>query len=1418
MGKALRRLGLGCVVIAAVLVVAFGLLQTRPGKNLLAAVIARMASTPGSVWNIDRLGGTVPFRMTARKITLSDAAGSWLSLRDIRLDLAAADLLAGRVRVRLARAGEIDQARRPSGPSKPLAEALRVPHLPFAMTVDRLVIDRLALAPPVLGESVVATVAGSLSARGTTAHATLDVHRIDAEPGKIALNMNLSGSEPRLGLRLEASEPTGLVLDRIFGRTDRLPLALSIEGDGPVSDWRGRLTASAGPRARLDADLALAVAKETVVGLSATTDMAPLLPPGLAPLVGDHTTLALHAAFGNRVAIDRLLFATASGTVTGDAAFGGSDDAIAAHLRADLPDFSELAAITGGKPGGSAALTATLSGSERHPTVSADLSASGIRGFGSAADAVAAHLSAKPTGALDDPKTRIAILGRGHVSGLALPKGGALAARIGKRIDWSLAATAARDARSLELTKFTVTSGGLDLDAAGHLVAATGGAAGTINFTGTANGLRTGVAAADALLGEAPTIAGEIRRNEAGLLSADNLALTGAAAKLTGNARFDPASDGVNAALSIGIPRLEALRPALGIEIAGAVAGQVTAQGPLHRLKVATEIDGRHIAVGAASLERLRVAGVVADLSQPNAAIDGRFRAGGLDGRLTLAAAPIGNTGLSLGNLRLTAADCTIAGNLRIIFASGRVDGSLMGRLPDLSRWSRLTGRPLGGSLELTAGFTAAGAGQGLDLTINGTRLAAGAWAIGRLAVNARLANLWRHPTGSGRLSLSAVQSGGLDFSTATATFASQGPGRFAFQGSADGRPLSALFAGEAGLLSDGADLRLARLTGSLGGEHFALEQPLDLQQRGSGLAMSGLALRFGQGRITATGALKGEALAFSLNAANLPVAAAARLFGHPEVHGDLSLAASLGGSLRAPQGRFTLNAARLSLAISQQAKTPRLGLTVEGDWDGRAVEARGQVTGLRGDRMAFTGSVPLLLNPAPIGISVPAQGRLALSLQGSGEIGHLADLLPLGEDRLSGQFAADVSVGGTVAAPSASGQLRLTNAHYQNFASGAALTDLKADLVGEGDRFELASLSAGDGAGGSLEAQGSLVLGGALGPTAQFSAKLANFRVAARDEALATASGTVSVSGPLAALRVTAPLTIDRAEINLPNSLPPSVVVLNVTEINGRKPAAGQQPQAGAPALPAALDITLRLSGPVLVQGLGLDSQWGGRLKISGTAAAPKIAGSLVANRGSYALLGTSFRLTRGTITFDGTARIDPALDIVAEANAADITADVTIGGFASAPSVTLSSTPPLPRDEILARVLFGTGVKQMTAGQGLELAQAAATLSGGGPGVLDKLRGGLGLDWLRLGQGPAGAASSILNPSVVTPTSTSTTAVSAGKYIAPGVSIGVSQGVSPPTSKVTVEVDLGHHVTVDTEAGQNNGTGIGLNYNYDY
>src|SRR5262249_45385201 len=244
------------------------------------------------------------------------------------------------------------------------------------------------------------------------------------------------------------------------------------------------------------------------------------------------------------------------------------------------------------------------------------------------------------------------------------------------------------------------------------------------------------------------------------------------------------------------------------------------------------------------------------------------------------------------------------------------------------------------------------------------------------------------------------------------------------------------------------------------------------------------------------------------------------------------------------------------------------------------------------------------------------------------------------GEDRVSGRFAADLAVSGTVAAPAANGRLKLSDARYENFATGAVLTNIQADVVGDRDRFTLTSFSARDSAKGSLTAQGNVVLRSASGPTADLSARLADFRVAARDEAIATSTGTVSIAGALSAPKVGAALTIDRAEINLPASLPPSVVVLKVVETNSKTgkpppPAAGNQP----PPLPAALDIKIDMPGNIFVRGHGLDSEWRGKLTITGTSAAPAISGSLEQIRGSVDLLGKTFTLTRGRITFDGSA-----------------------------------------------------------------------------------------------------------------------------------------------------------------------------------
>jgi translocation and assembly module TamB len=1457
--KFLRWLGIALGLLALCCIAVFGLLQTRVGKDWLSREIAAAISDPDFTVAIDALGGIVPFRMTVQRIDIGDRDGVYLTLRDAGLDISASALLTGKAHIRSLTIAEADMARSSTAPSTtPFIDYLRVPHLPIAVALDRLSIGKLALAPPVLGENIVATVEGSGQLAGPKAEVNLDLHRVDGSAGKIRLAMALMGDPPVLSLRLDAAEPTGIILDRLLARSDHLPLAFSVSGAGALEDWHGRINASAGGIARLMADLTLAARNETILEISGTAEVAPLLPAEVAPLVGDRAVLSGRAAFGGRVVVDPLFVGVAAGRLAGSFAIGGPEKTVAGDFRADVPELSLLSGLLGQPLGGSAVIIASVTGTESRPSLDLKLSVSGLRVASSGAEHIETDIRATPTGAVENPETRIELAANGRIGGLVTPEGVVVPAELGRDLDWSLAGTAARDGRAIDLTQLSAQGLGAALSGTGRMTEAGAiegragltiadlrpfsgfaghpligsveleanaerkGAAGfTATVAGSANGLQTGIAAADALLEGSATIAGAIERDDAAVLTINRLAVSGAAASLSGDARFAAATNDLSAEVAVDLPRLKPLGAAFGAEVAGAASAQLNFAGPLDHQRLSGSLTGTALTAAGAKLDRLQLAAQVPDLSDQKATVEGSFHAQGLDGRLALAAELNGNSELVLPSFRLAAADSAIDGSLRVHLDTGLIRGSVTGRAADLAPWSRLAGTPLGGNVDFAVGLGARD-GQLVDFSLNAARLAAGSGsariAVGRLAAAGRFADIFRAPSGSARLSLGAASFGASDVTAANLSLDAPRPGRFVFQGDAKGQPLTLALAGDGALEPGRTDLRLTRLAGSLGGDRLSLEQPLTLSRHAGDLSFSGLALDFGTGRISGGGGLRGEAVSLSLNVAHLPIASAARLAGYRHMRGTVNAAATLAGTLRAPQGRLSLTASELTVAASKDSRLTKLGLGIDANWNGRNLDVKGQVTGLKDDRVALTGSVPLLLIPAPLGISVPPDGRLALQFQGAGQIEHLADLLPLGEDRVTGHFAADVAVGGTVASPAATGHLRLSDARYTNFATGAVLNNLQADIDGGRDRFSLTSFSATDNASGSLRARGEVVLNGSSGPSAQLSATLDKFRVAARDEAVAVASGTVTIAGPLTAPKVTAPLTVDRADINLPDSLPPNVVVLKVVDRNGKagdaQPAAAEQ----KPAVPAPLDITLDMPGNIFVRGHGLESEWRGRLTITGTSAAPAIAGSLEQIRGSVDLLGKTFTLTRGSITFDGSAKLDPVLDIVAEASAADITAQVNIIGPASAPKITLSSTPSVPQDEILARVLFNRGVGQITAGEGLQLAAAAGTLAGGGPGVLDRLRGGLGLDWFKLGSGPSGPATSTLNPRTTTGSATGGTALSAGKYLAPGVSVGVSQGLSPPTSKVTVEIELRPHLTVQGEAGQSGSTGIGLNYNYDY
>jgi len=203
-------------------------------------------------------------------------------------------------------------------------------------------------------------------------------------------------------------------------------------------------------------------------------------------------------------------------------------------------------------------------------------------------------------------------------------------------------------------------------------------------------------------------------------------------------------------------------------------------------------------------------------------------------------------------------------------------------------------------------------------------------------------------------------------------------------------------------------------------------------------------------------------------------------------------------------------------------------------------------------------------------------------------------------------------------------------------------------------------------------------------------------------------------------------------------------------------------------------------------------------------------VEGGFELQRGFFTLASSKLTFTNGTVTFAGTGlsqKLDPSLDFTAQTKAAEVTAVVHITGLADAPQIELSSTPELPQDEILARLLFGESAAQLSALQLVETGAALTSLRGGGGTSLNpvaKVQKALGLDRLSVGSGSssAGAASGSRD---------SGTSVEAGRYVSSRVYVGVKESTAG-ASQVGVDVDLTKRLKLQAKLGNGTATAQGV------
>ena len=178
-----------------------------------------------------------------------------------------------------------------------------------------------------------------------------------------------------------------------------------------------------------------------------------------------------------------------------------------------------------------------------------------------------------------------------------------------------------------------------------------------------------------------------------------------------------------------------------------------------------------------------------------------------------------------------------------------------------------------------------------------------------------------------------------------------------------------------------------------------------------------------------------------------------------------------------------------------------------------------------------------------------------------------------------------------------------------------------------------------------------------------------------------------------------------------------------------------GDRASGAASSRPWRYLIDARADDRIEVDGMGLDSEWSANVRLRGTTDDPRVGGTARMVRGDYSFAGTTFELTRGEIAFDPGGPIDPRLDIRAETDVPGLNVIVQVQGSATTQEITFNSTPSLPEEEILARLLFGGSITTLSATDALQLGAALASLRGGGGlDPINRLRTAIGLDRLRI------------------------------------------------------------------------------------
>ncbi|MEM1272267.1 MAG: translocation/assembly module TamB domain-containing protein [Pseudomonadota bacterium] len=443
-----------------------------------------------------------------------------------------------------------------------------------------------------------------------------------------------------------------------------------------------------------------------------------------------------------------------------------------------------------------------------------------------------------------------------------------------------------------------------------------------------------------------------------------------------------------------------------------------------------------------------------------------------------------------------------------------------------------------------------------------------------------------------------------------------------------------------------------------------------------------------------------------------------------------------------------------------------------------------------------------------PIGLRADLSGtatrELALDAVASGVL-PLALANPLlAPQTLSGLASFDLNIRGPADLGALAGQISVSDARLGVPSRNVSLENMSARADIRGGSADIV-MNAALNTGGSVAVSGRVGLA-QPGLPGSLSIEMANGRVVDPELFEAAIDAALTFTGALAgASNLVGQVDFGTVEIRVPESnLGAAGEIPEIRHVG--ETAAERQTRANAGLLDASsgpsgssaigLDIGLSAPGQIFLRGRGIDAEMGGTLRLGGTAADVIASGSFELIRGRLSILGQRLDLREGSVTLRGG---DPYLSLAAETQSGEYTITIVLEGPASAPVVSFTSAPDLPEDEVLAQLFFGRSLSNLSALQALQLADGVASLTGGGSGILTRLREGLGLDNFDLQTDDEGNA-----------------IVSAGRYLSENIYTNFT--VDEDGTGVTLNIDLTPSITARGGVSSSGESGIGVFFERDY